>query len=58
MQIWKIPKQTQQFKHSLNATFTQNNKKKENVVVFLLEVHENTEVNIFSNQTYCGAFVS
>lgn len=47
--IWNTPKQTQQFKHSLNATFTQNNKNKENFVVFLLDVHENTEVNIFSN---------
>jgi len=53
-----IPKQTQQFKHSLNDTFTQNKKKKENAVVFLLEVHENTKVNIFSNKVYCGPFVS
>lgn len=58
MKIWKIPKQTQQFSHSLNATFTQNNKKKENFVVLLLEVHENTEVNVFSNKMYCGPFVS
>lgn len=36
MKILNIPKQTQQFKHSLNATFTQNNKKKENFVVISL----------------------
>lgn len=57
MKIWEIPKQTQQFKRSINAIFAQNNKKKENFVVFLLEVHENTKANIFSSKMYCGPFV-
>lgn len=52
MKIWEILKQTQQFKHSINAIFSQNNKQKENFVVFLLKIHENTKVNIFSSKMY------
>lgn len=57
MKIWEIPKRTQQFKHSINAIFIQNNKQTENFVVFLLEVHENTKANILSSKMYCGSFV-
>lgn len=57
MKIREILKQTQQFKDGINAIFIQNNKQKENFEVFLLEVHENTKVNIFSSKIYCGSFV-